>query len=60
MADSEIQNLHKLNGLWMKLIKAQNFASQGKHTFKLKKKGSDFFLSQGHFKRNNKSFISPM
>ena len=42
----------KVNGLWIK-IKAQNFASQvlSKHTFIIwRKKGSDFFLSQGHFK----------
>ena len=44
-----------VNDLWVK-IKAQNFASQmlSKHTFKIwGEKGSDFFLSQGHFKRGN-------
>ena len=42
----------KVKSLWIKM-KGQNFSSQvlSRHTFRiLRKKGSDFFLSQGHFK----------
>ena len=42
----------KVNGFWIKM-KGQNFSSQvlSRHTFRIsRKKGSDFFLSQGHFK----------
>ena len=42
----------KVNSFWIK-IKGENFARQvlSRHTFKTSRKiGSDFFLSQGHFK----------
>ena len=42
-------------------MKGQNFASQvlSRHTFRIsRKKGSDFFLSQGHFKRAKAYYLT--